>query len=79
MTPDSYLRELERLSDAGDAEGLLAFSRRHGATVQPGLSLEQRNVAADLAHWAVMLVDLCDAALSTSGAGASSHDRSHDD
>jgi len=74
----AYLSDIERFSDAGDAEGLLAFSRRHGPTVQPPMSLEQRNVAADSAHWAVLLVDLRDAALATSGAGTSSRDRRHD-
>jgi hypothetical protein len=75
MTPDTYIRELERLSEADDAEGLLAFSRLHGPAVQPTLSLEQRNVAADLAHRAVMLVDLREATLATSGVAARNRDQ----
>ena len=62
MIPERYTDQLKQLSDAGDADGLLALTERFGYLVDDALTNEDRDLEATLAHWAVMLISMRKAA-----------------
>ena len=62
MTPSEYIQRLEELAADEDPDQLLRFSAEHGPDVQDSMTRQQRHQASTLAEWAIMYVDLRDAA-----------------
>jgi hypothetical protein len=62
MTPEEYIEQLKRFSIAREPERLLEFANEHGSSLQDSMTREQRQQVSTLAHRAVRLVDLKEAA-----------------
>ncbi|CAN5293022.1 hypothetical protein BH20CHL1_BH20CHL1_06740 [soil metagenome] len=62
MTPEEYVAQVEQFAKKGEANRLLEFANEHGPDLRDSLTGEQRHKLSYLAEWAIMLVDLQEAA-----------------
>lgn len=62
MTPEEYIEQLKRFVKEGEPDLLLEFAVEHGPSLQDSMTREQRQQESDLGEYAIMFVDLREAA-----------------
>jgi hypothetical protein len=62
MTPEEYIEQLKQFAIKREADQLLEFAIKHGPGLQDVMTREQRQQESDLGEYAIMFVDLREAA-----------------
>jgi hypothetical protein len=62
MTPEEYIERLTRFATEGEPDRLLEFAMEYGPGLQDSMTREQRQQESDLGEYAIMFVDLREAA-----------------